>query len=99
MDMFAKQGFPDSIASDNGKSFISVEYQNYLNECGIRQLLVAPYHPASNGQAERRVQTVKNKLKKRTSEPWHVRLPNVLYGLQATPNSVNEKTPTELLNN
>ncbi|XP_059053034.1 uncharacterized protein K02A2.6-like, partial [Achroia grisella] len=97
--IFAEQGLPDSIVSDNGRSFISEEFQKYLKSCGIRQILVPPYHPSSNGQAERTVQTVKNKLRKRTSEPWHVRLPNLLYGLRATPNSVNEKTPAELLNN
>lgn len=98
-DIFAEQGLPDSLVSDNGRSFVSEEFKNYLKGYDIKQILVAPYHPASNGQAERTVQTVKNKLKKRTAEPWHVRLPNMLYGLRATPNTVNEKTPAELLNN
>ena len=39
--------------SDNGPKFVSKEF--YIR--------VAPYHPASNGEAERFVQTFKNSLK------------------------------------
>lgn len=98
-DIFAEQGLPDTIVSDNGRSFVSEEFQKYCKINGIRHVLVAPYHPASNGQAERTVQTVKNKLRKLSTVPWQMRLPKILYGLRTTPNSVNEKTPAELLNN
>ncbi|XP_047986521.1 uncharacterized protein K02A2.6-like [Leguminivora glycinivorella] len=98
-DVFAEQGLPDVLVSDNGRSFVSEEFRKYLQSQGIRQVLSAPYHPATNGQAERTVQTVKAKLRKLTSGPWEARLPAVLYGLRTTPNSVNDKTPAELLNN
>nr|XP_053616105.1 uncharacterized protein K02A2.6-like [Plodia interpunctella] len=98
-EIFAAQGLPDTIVSDNGRSFTSEEFQNYCKTNGIRHILVAPYHPASNGQAERTVQTIKNKLRKLSNVPWQIRLPKILYGLRTTPNSINEKTPAELLNN
>lgn len=97
--IFAEQGLPDCLVSDNGRSFISKEFKEYLVKNGIKQILVAPYHPASNGQAERTVQVIKNKLKKQTSEPWNVKLPKILYGLRSTPNTVTETTPAEMLNN
>ncbi|XP_047994374.1 uncharacterized protein K02A2.6-like [Leguminivora glycinivorella] len=89
------------ITSDaaNSLSRKSKEFRKYLQSQGIRQVLSAPYHPATNGQAERTVQTVKAKLRKLTSGPWEARLAAVLYGLRTTPNSVNDKTPAELLNN
>ncbi|XP_063388304.1 uncharacterized protein K02A2.6-like [Cydia fagiglandana] len=98
-NVFAEQGLPDVLVSDNGRSFVSEEFRKFLDSQGIRQVLSAPYHPATNGQAERTVQTVKAKLRKMTSGPWEERLPAILYGLRTTPNSVNDKTPAELLNN
>ncbi|KAL4719002.1 hypothetical protein ACJJTC_003952 [Scirpophaga incertulas] len=46
-----------------------------------------------------KIQTIKNKLKKHSSLPLHIKLPMILYNLRTTPNSLNEKTPAELLNN
>ncbi|XP_063629211.1 uncharacterized protein K02A2.6-like [Cydia splendana] len=97
-DIFAEQGLPDTLVSDNGRSFISDQFKEFLSTNGIRQILTPPYHPASNGQAERTVQTVKNKLKKQSTLPWNIKLPTILYGLRTTPNSTNDKSPAELLN-
>lgn len=41
----------------------SLEFQDFLKRNGSQHKPGAPYHPAMNGQAERFVQTVKNKLK------------------------------------
>lgn len=98
-EIFAEQGLPDTVVSDNGSSFVSEEFKQFLSANGIKQVLVPPYHPASNGQAERTVQTVKKKLRKLTGEPWHIQLPTILYNLRTTPSSVTGSTPAELLNN
>ncbi|XP_047988541.1 uncharacterized protein K02A2.6-like [Leguminivora glycinivorella] len=98
-EIFAEQGLPDTIVSDNGKAFASEEICQYFKNNGIRHILVPPYHPASNGQAERTVQTLKLKLKKMSHIPWATRLHKILYGLRTTPSSVTGKTPAELLNN
>uniref|UniRef100_A0A1X7T7F0 Integrase catalytic domain-containing protein n=1 Tax=Amphimedon queenslandica TaxID=400682 RepID=A0A1X7T7F0_AMPQE len=57
-------GLPDTIVSDNGPSLVSQEFESYLTQYGIRHITSSPYHPASNGLAERAVQLVKNGLKK-----------------------------------
>ena len=50
--------------SDNGTCFVSEEFESILQANGIKHFTSAPYHPASNGLAERVVQIVKNGLKK-----------------------------------
>ena len=62
--LFASHGLPVVLVSDNGPQLVSVEMENFLRNNGIKHLLSEPYHPATNGAAERCVQTVKNALKK-----------------------------------
>ncbi|XP_015280350.1 PREDICTED: uncharacterized protein K02A2.6-like, partial [Gekko japonicus] len=51
--LFATHGLPDVLVSDNGAQFTSEEFRRFLSDNGIRQMTAAPFHPASNGQAER----------------------------------------------
>ena len=44
------------------------EFKNYLELHGIQHKLNAPYNPATNGQAERFVQMLKQSLKKMENE-------------------------------
>ncbi|XP_015276986.1 PREDICTED: uncharacterized protein K02A2.6-like, partial [Gekko japonicus] len=62
--LFATHGLPDVIVSDNGPQFVSEEFRLFLTSNGIRQMTSAPFHPASNGQAERMVRTAKEALGK-----------------------------------
>jgi len=49
---------------DNGRSFRSAEFTQFLKANGITPKYTAPYHPSTNGQAERFIQTMKNSLRK-----------------------------------
>lgn len=62
--VFARFGLPETIVSDNGPCFASTEFDSFLQSNGIKHFTSAPYHPASNGLAERAVQIVKKGLKK-----------------------------------
>lgn len=63
-DVFATFGVPLMIVSDNGSNFTSAEFNNFLTRVGVKyHKYTAPYHPSTNGQAERNVQTIKNALK------------------------------------
>eukprot|EP00731_Ephydatia_muelleri_P028800 Em0020g444a len=63
---FATHGLPDILVSDNGTAFTSAEFQFFAKANGFRHVRSAPYHPATNGLAERAVQTLKNVLKRMT---------------------------------
>uniref|UniRef100_A0A3B3SKQ2 Gypsy retrotransposon integrase-like protein 1 n=1 Tax=Paramormyrops kingsleyae TaxID=1676925 RepID=A0A3B3SKQ2_9TELE len=62
---FSQQGIPEIVVSDNGTCFTSAEFREFMQKNGIRHITTAPYHPASNGLAERAVQTVKSLIKKK----------------------------------
>ncbi|XP_064469922.1 uncharacterized protein K02A2.6-like [Ornithodoros turicata] len=47
-EIFATHGIPDVVVSDNGPQFTSAHFQTFLRRNAIRQILVAPYHTASN---------------------------------------------------
>ena len=65
-NLFATHGLPEMVVSDNGSAFTSAEYQTFVKRNGIRHVRSAPYHPSSNGQAERVVQTFKEAILKTT---------------------------------
>ncbi|XP_033124167.1 uncharacterized protein K02A2.6-like [Anneissia japonica] len=51
--IFAREGLPDEIVSDNGKQFTSTEFETYLEARGIRHIRTSLYHPQANGLVER----------------------------------------------
>ena len=62
--LFAQFGIPDIIATDNSSFFVSSEFEDFLTTNGIIHWKSSPYHPSSNGLAEKAVQIVKHGLKK-----------------------------------
>eukprot|EP00731_Ephydatia_muelleri_P035708 Em0150g6a len=66
---FSHFSYPHAIVSDNATTFSSEEFQSWCRERGITHLTGAPYHPATNGAAERLVQTFKHALSKSTLPP------------------------------
>jgi len=62
-EMFGRWGIPRQLVTDNGPQFVSTMFQKFMKSNGIKHVLSAPYHPATNGLAERFVQTMKQALK------------------------------------
>ena len=96
---FATHGLPDIIVSDNGANFTSEEFAAFMKSNGIKHVRTAPYHPASNGQAERVIQTVIERLRKLQGETLEIRLAKVLFHRRLTPNTTTGRSPAELLMN
>lgn len=67
-NIFTNFGFAATIVSDNGPPFNSHGFRKYCEMRNIEHILCPPYHPASNGLAERAVQTTKAVLGKLIKE-------------------------------
>ena len=94
--VFATHGLPDQIVSDNGTAFTSDEFQAFLKKNAIRHTTSAPYHPASNGLAERCVQTFKEALIKSKGD-IETCLNRFLFAYRLTPHTTTGHSPAELL--
>lgn len=67
-ELFVTFGTPFTLVSDNGRQFTSQEFRTFLSDHGTIHRTSAPYHPATNGLAERNVQTIKRALRSMEGE-------------------------------
>ncbi|XP_065222219.1 uncharacterized protein K02A2.6-like [Planococcus citri] len=94
--IFARTGFPEIIVSDNATIFTSETFSNYYKNRSISQKLIAPGHPATNGLAERNIQTLKKRLSSADNlQPMNEKLQQILMRYQAMLLK-NGKSPAEL---
>ena len=85
------------IVSDNGPCFVSEEFELFLLVNGVKHVTSSPYHPATNGLAERAVQILKKGLKKVITGSLQTRLAQVLMSYRITPQTTTGASPSELL--
>ena len=95
--IFATHGLPEMLVSDNGTAFTSTEFQEFVKQNGIRHVTSAPYHPASNGLAERAVQTFKSALKQSDGSNIEAHLLRFLARYHITPHSTTGVAPAVML--
>ena len=93
---FNPRSSQDPVA-DNATTFSSDEFKQFTTANGIRNIFSAPYHAASNGLAERAVQTVKQGLKKMNGGSLASKLYRFLARYRVTPHSTTQTSPAELL--
>ncbi|XP_032888189.1 uncharacterized protein K02A2.6-like [Amblyraja radiata] len=93
--IFARYGLPEQICSDNGPQFVSEDFKKFLKTNGIKHYTSAPYHPATNGLAERFVQTFKKALKAMKHEdlPMQHKLDNFLFNYRNAVHAVTGQSP------
>ena len=60
-------------------------------------MTTSPYHPASNGLAERAVKTFKEGMKKLSSGSLETKLSKFLFKYRSTPQSTTGVSPAELM--
>ncbi|XP_018399901.1 PREDICTED: uncharacterized protein K02A2.6-like [Cyphomyrmex costatus] len=94
-------GLPQRLVSDNGRTFIAEEFESFLKNNGIYHKRTAPYHPATNGLAERFVQTLKQAFRKLNTSDGNIKsnLQKFLFHYRLTPHSELNKSPAEAMFN
>ena len=96
--VFSAYGIPRQLVSDNGPQFTSVEFATFCQVNGIKHIRTSPYHPASNGLAERFVQSFKVAMKKAEKDglPFSQRLATFLLSYRTTPHATTNVAPCVL---
>ena len=96
--IFAAYGLPEQLVSDNGPQFVSDDFASFMKMNGIKHIRCAPYHPSSNGAAERFVQTFKRAMKAGVGSTLSLeqRLANFLLTYRSTPHATTNQTPSQL---
>ncbi|XP_075154322.1 uncharacterized protein K02A2.6 isoform X1 [Haematobia irritans] len=86
-NIFATHGLPQILVSDNATIFSSKIFKDFCSRNGIIQKFIAPGHPATNGLAERYVQTLKYKLKAMENDKATIfeKVQEIVYRYRATP--------------
>ena len=90
-------GLPDTVVTDNGPAFVGEEFQRFVKKNGIRHITTAPYHPASNGLAERYAREVKCAVKKSSCDKLQLRVSNWLLKQHTTPHCTTGVSPASLM--
>ncbi len=82
---FASQGLPECVVTDNGTNCCSEEFETFLEQNCILHIKTYPYHPASNGLAEKAVQIFKNAITKQTVGSLESNITKFLLRYRVTP--------------
>ena len=98
--VFATHGLPEVCVSDNGSSFTSEGFAEFMKRNAILHIFTAPYHPSSNGQAERTVQSFKDALRKLSVSQGcsvETQVSRFLFSYRTTPRTTTGVCPAEML--
>ena len=96
---FCAHGIPEQLVTDNGPQFTADAFKHFTEMNGIRHTRCAPYHPASNGLAERFVQSFKQSLKASVNDGRSLtqRLSSFLLTYRTTAHATTGVPPCKLL--
>ncbi|XP_062715028.1 uncharacterized protein K02A2.6-like [Aedes albopictus] len=102
-EIYTYFGLPTEVCSDNGPPFNSSLFVEACKANNINVLKSPPYHPQSNGLAERGVQTIKTVLKKYLLDekfkpiPIQRKLNRILFNYRNTPSTTTGRTPSSMM--
>ena len=99
MTMFSRYGLPEHLVSDNAAIFTSEEFEQFTKVNGVKHIKSAPYHPATNGLAERMVKSFKSAMKSATNDRGtiHTKLAKFLLSYRNAPHSTTGVSPATLM--
>ncbi|GKB89966.1 putative reverse transcriptase domain-containing protein, partial [Tanacetum coccineum] len=99
-EIVARNGVPISIISDRDSRFTSRFWQSMQEALGIRLDMSTAYHPQTDGQSERTIQTLEDMLRACVLDfegSWDVHLPLVEFSYNNSYHSSVRCTPFEAL--
>ncbi|XP_037978548.2 uncharacterized protein K02A2.6-like isoform X1 [Plutella xylostella] len=97
--LFCRYGFPVHLVTDNGPTFTSAEFNKFCQTLNIKHTFTPPYHPATNGAAERFVETFKSHVTKikESGIPIASAINLFLFDYRNLPHSTTGVTPAKLM--
>lgn len=97
--VFAREGDPCSVVTDNGSQFCSTDFSVFLKERGIQHFRTSVYHAQANGAVECFNRVLKDCIRQAETQhqPWKKQVTAFLHHYRATPHATTNKTPFELL--
>ncbi|XP_038063208.1 uncharacterized protein K02A2.6-like [Patiria miniata] len=98
--IFARQGIPDIVKTDNGPPFHGHEFAKFASYLGFTHRRVTPLWPRANGEVERLNRTLGKVIRIAETEgvSWKQQLHRFLRQYRATPHSSTNLSPSEALN-
>jgi hypothetical protein len=98
-EIFGLFGSVGCLVTDNGPQFTAEYFENFILSQGVIHLKSAPYHPSSNGMAERQVKTFKRAVKKLLEDKHDLKTALFIYQQEyrATPRDNGESPAQKFL--
>ena len=98
-ELFARFGVVDCVVMDNATQFTSNELEHFCDTYQVKHITTPQYHPRSNGQAERFVDTLKRALRKAQGTLTDRALQQFLqvYRITSNPNTPMGRSPKETM--
>lgn len=97
--IFAREGNPCTITTDNGPQFMSTAFADFLKERNIKHIRTSVYHPQANGGVERFNRVLKDCIQAAqvAQRPWKSEVTTLLQNYSATAHATTGESPFELL--
>jgi transposase InsO family protein len=98
--IFARQGIPIVVKTDNGPPFNSADFAAWSKFVGFHHRKITPLWPQANGEVERFMRTIAKAVRAAMIEQgsWKQELYTFLRHYRATPHSTTGMSPAEMLN-
>ena len=97
-EVLARTGLSCTMVSDNGPQWVAEEFQQYCRGNAIRHITSTPWHPRTNGLAERAVQTFKLRMEASKDDvpDLTLRLQRFLFSYRNTPHKSMGRPPAKM---
>jgi transposase InsO family protein len=93
-------GIPQTLTTDQGPSFMSHQFKEFMESMKIKLLNSSPYYVQANGQAKASNKVLIKIIKKRIKDNprrWHKKLSEALWAHRTSRHGATKVTPFELV--